>query len=704
MKYLNDIERAKNNDLLIKKGASLKDTIKLIQKISSRDKYQLKNLSQKLESNTIEQTAHNIWTWVKQNIPYKPDKREETKSDDVEELVRTPARIIEDAKNGIGSDCDCYTTFISAILKNLNIEHYYKVVAWEKPNEFSHIYPVAIDEQNREYAIDCIPEITHFNIELPFINHKKFSPMDLYELNGAIQLATEKEDIQDLKEELAASLNGYEDYDDDEYLSTPEIYQSLFGRLAVVDTPEEADYVLDGITFVDNVLAKQLKDAREALRKEFKNPSGLSKVQNTAKELAIIEDVIAYWQSPKREEVLKSAILDSDVYRQFYIELANGTQTTLSGANSVDLYLKYILDEDIKKYEALDGWLKSSVQKVGANLKKVGSKIGEGIKQTFKAVHRYNPATLTARAALMELLKMGAGILFIAAYAPVKYKSNAKVQAKAKKANLIIDKLTKLIAMKRNNFDKYVKQGIDRRFGSIEKAFDKIASGQLKGATESGELGAVVAVAGIIVKIWNFIKKLFKKQPQDPQLSTSDFDSRSGNVTTSPDNAAKNIPDDNDNYNYSENQTENINTMKTQTAELKNTTPTEKPSTGEKIKQFIITHKTKLIITVVSILLLVIGYVWWKNANSKKLALSGARRRKTRKSTKRKTSRSTHRRTRTRSKKPLKGAKIIVTRSTVRVKDNGARLKKMHRIAKRLRKEHPNAKYSSLLKRAAGMM
>ena len=344
MKYIHNIESPRYEDRIIKQNANLEDTINLIRKVSTRDSYQVAELSEKLQADSVENTALNIWLWVKENIPYKADKKGT-------EQVRTPARVIEDAKNGIGSDCDCYTTFISAILKNLHIEHYYKVVAWEKVGDFAHIYPVAIDQNKQEYAIDCIPEVRQFNRELPFIDFKKFNPMNLQELNGAVSLATEQMDLQDLKEEMTASLDGYND-DEDEYLSTPEVYQSLFGKLMLVDTEDEADFVLDGITFVDNVLAKQLKDARASLRKEYRKPTALSKIQNTAKELGIIEDVIGYWNSPKRQEVLKSAILDSDVYRQFYIELANGTQTQLNGENnSVDLYLKYILDEDIEKYE-----------------------------------------------------------------------------------------------------------------------------------------------------------------------------------------------------------------------------------------------------------------------------------------------------------------------------------------------------------------
>ena len=129
-----------------------------------------------------------------------------------------------------------------------------------------------------------------------------------------------------------------------------------------------------------------------------------------------------------------------------------------------------------------------------------------------------------------------------------------------------------------------------------------------------------------------------------------------------------------------------------------------KPSTKQKVMFFVKKHKTKIIITVVSIVLLIIGYVWWKKSQKKprrRRSLNGARRRKT--TTRRRTT--TRRKpVKRRKKKALKGSKVIITRSTVRVRDNGTRLRKMHRIAKGLRKKHPKSKYSTLLKRAATMM
>lgn len=118
---------------VVKKNATVKDTVKLINEISTAHAHEVKELALYLKGNTIKQTCENIWNHVRK-FTYREDK------EGVEQL-RTPARSFHE---GV-MDCDCATLYISAILKNLSIPHVYRVVAWEEKEKWAHIYPVAIN-------------------------------------------------------------------------------------------------------------------------------------------------------------------------------------------------------------------------------------------------------------------------------------------------------------------------------------------------------------------------------------------------------------------------------------------------------------------------------------------------------------------------------------------------------------------------------
>jgi|GEM_PF-6013351 len=666
-------------DGIVKKGAVLDDTINLIRKISARDKKQVSELAELLKANTIELTLFNIWLWIKNNIPYKED------IDGVEQ-VRTPARVIADAKNGIGSDCDCYTTFVSAILNNLNIPHYYKVVAWTDYN-WAHIYPVAIDVMSgKEYAIDCIPEVTEFNKELIYQNHKIYnSKMDLQELNGALTAAEEKLEIEELQKAIFPTLNGFEIETEEEidgYLSRPHIYKGIFGNTAFVDTREEADIVLNGVELVHKIFKAQLKDAVEALTNELKTPTLLSKMQNTKLELAIATDVFNAWETPERNNLLSDAIIESKTYSEFYKALLQGVQTSLNGANelsNVEFFIKEFLSED--ELNGLFDWAKKGVQNISKGLKKAGEGIAKGVKKAVTAIAKYNPASMATKATLAVMLKGGAGVLFLSVYAPDKYKNLPKISKKANTANTIINQLCKLLVWERSAFDKLAKDGISTRYGSVDKAFEKLKSGQalagiddLEKEVLNGQIGAFAAIATIAIKLFEVIKGLFKKKDmENPTLAPGDFDQNNQEKTTTVEESGLN----------------NNNNMEVQKSENGVTKTEETPQTpqtfGEKLKAFYSKHKVAIWIIAVIITIGIIAFIVWKRGKKKKAsqlrkgrAVNG----------------------RTADGRVLNG-KVITTRTSVRTTDNGSRLKKMHAIAHRLQKEHPKTSYSALLSQAS---
>ncbi len=156
---------------VIKKGASVNDTVKFIPKVVRETLYQTEKIAKVLKGNSTKESCHNIWDFVYTHIRYEKDEENA-------EQIRAPARAWHDRVRGV--DCDCYTTFISSILSNLKIPHELRIAKYFKAY-FQHIYPVAFDEQGKEIIIDCV--VDQFNYEEPYSEIKN-KTMDLEYLSG----------------------------------------------------------------------------------------------------------------------------------------------------------------------------------------------------------------------------------------------------------------------------------------------------------------------------------------------------------------------------------------------------------------------------------------------------------------------------------------------------------------------------------------
>lgn len=81
----------------------------------------------------VKEVCRRTYQWLIDYVQYKQDKagREE---------LRRPARVAKEAR--IGVDCDCFTYFISTVLKNLNIPHKLRIIAVGDATSYHHIYVV----------------------------------------------------------------------------------------------------------------------------------------------------------------------------------------------------------------------------------------------------------------------------------------------------------------------------------------------------------------------------------------------------------------------------------------------------------------------------------------------------------------------------------------------------------------------------------
>ena len=154
------LERQNTNDLAKAIAKSHQDNLKYAKKIAFL-----------FRGDDDQETARNIFNFIKKYIPYdiEPGERQCTK---------TLPRMLDDARNGIGSDCKMYSVFTGTILKCLKIPFKYRLAGYNTSYP-QHIYCVT-----DKYTIDAV--LPYFNYEKKPYKYKK--DMALYNLSGVDQI------------------------------------------------------------------------------------------------------------------------------------------------------------------------------------------------------------------------------------------------------------------------------------------------------------------------------------------------------------------------------------------------------------------------------------------------------------------------------------------------------------------------------------
>ena len=118
--------------------------------------------------------AKFIWEFLYNHVQYKEDEK-------MFEQLRTPARLWADRTTG--ADCDCYSIFISTVLKNLGIKHHFRLADYGRG--YQHVYviiPIGPNMSKRSDYIVIDPVLHKFNEEKPY--SKKYDDMQHQVLNG----------------------------------------------------------------------------------------------------------------------------------------------------------------------------------------------------------------------------------------------------------------------------------------------------------------------------------------------------------------------------------------------------------------------------------------------------------------------------------------------------------------------------------------
>jgi hypothetical protein len=297
----------------LKNYANVQDTIEAIKRIINENYPAVADVAHSLNANTNEETFRNIWNFVRGNVRYQNDES------GVEQL-RTPQRTLYDRTG----DCDDMSILISSILCNLGINHELIVAAYKSKNEWQHIYPATFDKNGNRYVIDCVPEIPYFNYEAkPIKNQIKIS-MRLEELGQGIDADL----ISELTEPFDINgIDGFEDEDDE-----IEGIQALLGNVALVDEDDDYDAALSGSELKENVMLKQLMDAKNALQKEISNPTELSQLNDNKLDFQLVSNIIDNFKDENdRNEAIAVAIRKGTLYQNFYKTISLGDDEVVNG-------------------------------------------------------------------------------------------------------------------------------------------------------------------------------------------------------------------------------------------------------------------------------------------------------------------------------------------------------------------------------------
>ena len=170
--YRHLFPKATLKDYLIKRGARVSDTVKLIPNAVKLTRWQAKAYAEhELSGLTAYEACEKLWYFIKYHIAYTPDMK-------TREMVRTFRRLMHDQEG----DCDCYTTSIDTVLSWVKgIKTIYNRITAYDAGYFQHIYPVVILDNGTKVIMDCVTD--RFNYEKPYTKKEDYE-MNLELLDG----------------------------------------------------------------------------------------------------------------------------------------------------------------------------------------------------------------------------------------------------------------------------------------------------------------------------------------------------------------------------------------------------------------------------------------------------------------------------------------------------------------------------------------
>ncbi|OFY86585.1 MAG: hypothetical protein A3F72_08905 [Bacteroidetes bacterium RIFCSPLOWO2_12_FULL_35_15] len=450
---------------IVKRDGTVTDTVAEMKKVIRRYAWQTAKLAPLLRGKDVYETCHNIWNFLFTHIKYKED-------DEGQEQLRTPA-LSWAIRRSRGIDCDDFTLFAGCLLYNLNIPEYIRIARYSGKNYFQHVYPVIPLKDKQYITLDAV--LDEYDAEKPTVETKDFLIMNTTNLNG-IDISVLGGIEDDELNEISGILTG-EDFKEVSELEG-------LGRFATRE--RELKAIHNHLLRTRGIIAR-----RPHLIRDVEHPQSF---------LGMVDYALKYWDTDKRDEAL--GILAGEEDRVNELEGLSGYD---EGHEDVELF--YGLN-GLGAYDVL-GKAKRQ-RKFFSKVKQAVKKAGQGIKKIAKKLIRFNPLTVTIRAAVLLALKIN--LLKVSS----KLKWGYLTEEEAKTRGFDMEEWRKMksqVAKAENMFVK-VLQGKAENFkrAILTGRGGKLSGTDLGYVVAAGAAATTTAAVPFITKILNLLKKInFKK-------------------------------------------------------------------------------------------------------------------------------------------------------------------------------------------------
>lgn len=135
---------ADNKNTYLKFGNN-SDVVKFVKQCYEAWREQPIALVDEIRDLTIDEQCYCIFSYLLDHVRYVVDEVGY-------QWIKSPARLLEDRTG----DCKSFTIFICSCLHCLGIAHTIRFVNFDGGNQYTHVYPVAYDEDGNEIILDAV--------------------------------------------------------------------------------------------------------------------------------------------------------------------------------------------------------------------------------------------------------------------------------------------------------------------------------------------------------------------------------------------------------------------------------------------------------------------------------------------------------------------------------------------------------------------
>lgn len=141
-----------------------KDVVECWQICYERFKEQPRNLVEDIRyDGTVDDKCQAIFGYMCDHVQYELDK-------EGAQYIKSPARLIADGRG----DCKSLTMFVASCLHCLDIPCIVRFVNFDGGSQYTHVYPVAIDENGNEIIMDmCETDKGSETIGIPLYDYAR---------------------------------------------------------------------------------------------------------------------------------------------------------------------------------------------------------------------------------------------------------------------------------------------------------------------------------------------------------------------------------------------------------------------------------------------------------------------------------------------------------------------------------------------------